>query len=154
MTLNKNTFIGEYSYTIDAKGRINIPSKFRNSLSKDNKSSLVVTRGMDKCVWVYPLIVWKSIEDELRKLSSLSSINRSFIRNTVRHASITKLDKQGRISLNQNLISFSSITKNALIIGMVNKIEIWDPSYLLKIDNNFNDIGSSQFDELSDKIIL
>ena len=107
MTLNKNTFIGEYSYTIDVKGRINIPSKFRNSLSKDNKSSLVVTRGMDKCVWVYPLIVWKSIEDELRKLSSLSSINRSFIRNTVRHASITKLDKQGRISLNQNLISFS-----------------------------------------------
>ncbi|MFL3052519.1 MAG: division/cell wall cluster transcriptional repressor MraZ [Candidatus Neomarinimicrobiota bacterium] len=154
MTLNKNTFIGEYSYTIDAKGRINIPSKFRNSLSKDNKSSLVVTRGMDKCVWVYPLIVWKSIEDELRKLSSLSSINRSFIRNTVRHASITKLDKQGRISLNQNLISFSSITKNALIIGMVNKIEIWDPSYLLKIDNNFNDIDSTQFDELSDKIIL
>ena len=154
MTLNKNTFIGEYSYTIDAKGRINIPSKFRNSLSKDNKSSLVVTRGMDKCVWVYPLIVWKSIEDELRKLSSLSSINRSFIRNTVRHASITKLDKQGRISLNQNLISFSSITKNALIIGMVNKIEIWDPSYLLKIDNNFNDIDSSKFDELSYKIIL
>ena len=154
MTLNKNTFIGEYSYTIDAKGRINIPSKFRNSLSKDNKSSLVVTRGMDKCVWVYPLIVWKSIEDELRKLSSLSSINRSFIRNTVRHASITKLDKQGRISLNQNLISFSSIIKNALIIGMVNKIEIWDPSYLLKIDNNFNDIDSTQFDELSDKIIL
>ena len=148
MTLNKNTFIGEYSYTIDAKGRINIPSKFRNSLSKDNKSSLVVTRGMDKCVWVYPLIVWKSIEDELRKLSSLSSINRSFIRNTVRHASITKLDKQGRISLNQNLISFSNITKNALIIGMVNKIEIWDPSYLLKIDNNFNDIDSTQFDEI------
>ena len=99
-------------------------------------------------------VVWKSIEDELRKLSSLSSINRSFIRNTVRHASITKLDKQGRISLNQNLISFSSITKNALIIGMVNKIEIWDPSYLLKIDNNFNDIDSTQFDELSDKIIL
>mgnify|MGYP001216458516 FL=1 len=154
MTLNKNTFIGEYSYSIDSKGRINIPSKFRNSLSKDNKSSLVVTRGMDKCVWVYPLIVWKSIEDELRKLSSLSSINRSFTRNTVRHASITKLDKQGRISLNQNLISFSSITKNALIIGMVNKIEIWDPSYLSKIDDNFNDINSTQFDELSDKIIL
>ena len=154
MTLNKNTFIGEYSYTIDAKGRINIPSKFRNSLSKDNKSSLVVTRGMDKCVWVYPLIVWKSIEDELRKLSSLSSINRSFIRNTVRHASISKLDKQGRIALNQNIISFSNINKNALIIGMVNKIEIWDPKYLSSIDKNFNEIDSTQFDELSNKIIL
>ena len=142
MTLNKNTFIGEYSYTVDAKGRINIPSKFRSSLSKDNKNSLVITRGMDKCVWIYPLVIWKSIEDELRKLSSLSSVNRSFIRNTVRHASISKLDKQGRIALNQNIMTFSNITKNALIIGMVNKIEIWDPAFL------------SNVDDLSDKIIL
>ena len=67
---------------------------------------------------------------------------------------ISKLDKQGRIALNQNIIKFSNIKKNALIIGMVNKIEIWDPSYLSKIDNNFNKIDSNQFDELSDKIIL
>ena len=154
MTLNKNTFIGEYSYTVDTKGRINIPSKFRSSLSKENKNSLVVTRGMDKCVWVYPLVIWKSIEDELRKLSSLSSVNRSFIRNTVRHASISKLDKQGRIALNQNIMTFSNITKNALIIGMVNKIEIWDPVFLSKADDNFSKIDSSQFDDLSDKIIL
>ena len=154
MTLNKNTFIGEYSYTVDAKGRINIPSKFRSSLSKDNKNSLVITRGMDKCVWVYPLVIWKSIEDELRKLSSLSSVNRSFIRNTVRHASISKLDKQGRIALNQNIMTFSNITKNALIIGMVNKIEIWDPAFLSNVDDSFNNIDTSQFDDLSDKIIL
>tara|TARA_Y100001970_G_scaffold132402_1_gene163353 strand:+ start:1323 stop:1787 length:465 start_codon:yes stop_codon:yes gene_type:complete len=154
MTLNKNTFIGEYSYTVDTKGRINIPSKFRSSLSKENKNSLVITRGMDKCVWIYPLVIWKSIEDELRKLSSLSSVNRSFIRNTVRHASISKLDKQGRIALNQNIMTFSNITKNALIIGMVNKIEIWDPVFLSNVDDSFNKIDSSQFDDLSDKIIL
>ena len=154
MTLNKNTFIGEYSYTVDSKGRLNIPSKFRSSLSKDNKNSLVITRGMDKCVWVYPLVIWKSIENELRKLSSLSSVNRSFIRNTVRHASIVKLDKQGRIALNQNIITFSSISKNALIIGMVNKIEIWNPSSLANIDDSFNKIDSTQFDDLSNKIIL
>ena len=154
MTLNKNTFIGEYSYTVDTKGRINIPSKFRSSLSKENKNSLVITRGMDKCVWIYPLVIWKTIEDELRKLSSLSSVNRSFIRNTVRHASISKLDKQGRIALNQNIMTFSNITKNALIIGMVNKIEIWDPVFLSNVDDSFNKIDSSQFDDLSDKIIL
>ena len=154
MTLNKNTFIGEYSYTVDTKGRINVPAKFRSSLSKENKNSLVITRGMDKCVWIYPLVIWKSIEDELRKLSSLSSVNRSFIRNTVRHASISKLDKQGRIALNQNIMTFSNITKNALIIGMVNKIEIWDPVFLSNVDDSFNKIDSSQFDDLSDKIIL
>ncbi|MEC7621869.1 MAG: division/cell wall cluster transcriptional repressor MraZ, partial [Candidatus Neomarinimicrobiota bacterium] len=93
MTLNKNTFIGEYSYTLDAKGRINIPSKFRSSLSKDNDQSLVITRGMDKCIWLYPLIIWQTIENELRKLSSLSGINRTFTRNTVRYASIVQIDK-------------------------------------------------------------
>ncbi len=116
MTLNKNTFIGEYSYALDAKGRINIPSKFRSTLSKDNERSLVATRGMDRCIWVYPLIVWQSIENELRKLSSLSSINRSFTRNTVRYASIVQLDKQGRIAINQDLIKFANLNKKALII--------------------------------------
>ena len=116
MTLNKNTFIGEYSYTLDAKGRINIPSKFRSSLSKDNDQSLVITRGMDKCIWLYPLIIWQTIENELRKLSSLSGINRTFTRNTVRYASIVQIDKQGMIALNQNIINFANLTKKALII--------------------------------------
>ena len=126
MTLNKNTFIGEYKYSLDAKGRINIPSKFRNALSQDNDQSMVATRGMDKCIWVYPLVSWQLIEEELKKLSSLSTINRAFIRNTVRHASIMQLDKQGRIPLNQNIINFAGLSKKALIIGMVNKIEIFD----------------------------
>ena len=154
MTLNKNTFIGEYSYTLDAKGRVNIPSKFRSSLSKDNDQSLVITRGMDKCIWLYPLIIWQAIENELRKLSSLSGINRTFTRNTVRHASIVQIDKQGRVALNQNIINFANLTKKALIIGMVNKIEIWDPEYLITVDQKSQKIDSSKFDELADKIIL
>ena len=154
MTLNKNTFIGEYSYTLDAKGRINIPCKFRSSLSKDNDQSLVITRGMDKCIWVYPLIIWQTIENELRKLSSLSGINRTFTRNTVRYASIVQIDKQGRIALNQNIINFANLTKKALIIGMVNKIEIWDPEYLITVDQKSQKIDLSKFDELADKIIL
>ena len=154
MTLNKNTFIGEYKYSLDAKGRINIPSKFRNALSQDNDQSMVATRGMDKCIWVYPLVSWQLIEEELKKLSSLSTINRAFIRNTVRHASIMQLDKQGRIPLNQNIINFAGLSKKALIIGMVNKIEIWDPSNLNSIEKKSQKIDASSFDDLSDKIIL
>ena len=154
MTLNKNTFIGEYSYTLDAKGRINIPSKYRSSLSKEKDQSLVITRGKDKCIWLYPLIIWQTIENELRKLSSLSGINRTFTRNTVRYASIVQIDKQGRIALNQNIINFANLTKKALIIGMVNKIEIWDPEYLITVDKKSQKIDSSKFDELADKIIL
>ena len=104
MTLNQNTFTGEFSYSLDAKGRVNIPAKFRNGLSTDNEQSFVITRGMDPCVWVYPVTIWQSIEDELRRLSSLSRINRSFVRSTVRYASTVQHDKQGRIAITPNLI--------------------------------------------------
>ena len=154
MTINNNTFTGEHSYSLDAKGRINIPAKFRNVLSSDNDKSFVITKGMDSCVWVYPVIVWQNIESELKNLSSLSNVNRSFIRNTVRYASMVKYDKQGRIAITPNLIKYANLTKETLIIGMVNKIEIWDPSLLAKTDKESQKIDSSQFDELADKIIL
>ena len=64
MTLNKDTFTGEYQYSLDSKGRVNIPAKFRQSLSKKNQNTFVATRGQDPCIWVYPLTEWKKIEDE------------------------------------------------------------------------------------------
>ena len=154
MTINKNTFTGEYSYSIDTKGRINIPAKFRNDLANDNEKSFVITKGMDFCVYAYPAIVWQSIENELKKLSSLSNVNRSFVRNTVRYASMVKYDKQGRIAITPNLVKYANLKKEALIIGMVNKIEIWNPSLLEKVDNLSQKIDSSQIDELANKIIL
>ena len=154
MTINTNTFTGEHSYSLDTKGRINIPAKFRNGLSGDNKKSFVITRGMDLCVWVYPVIVWQKIEDELKKLSSLSHINRSFVRNTVRYASMVQYDKQGRIAITPNLINHAKLDKDAMIIGMVNKIEIWNPKLLADADKASSGIESSQYDELANKIIL
>ena len=154
MTLNQNTFTGEYSYALDAKGRVNIPAKFRNVLTADNGQSFVITRGMDPCVWVYPIIVWQSIEDELRKLSSLSQVNRSFVRSTVRYASSVQYDKQGRIALSSNLIQYGDLRKEVLILGMVNKIEIWNPNILDSVDKQSQEIDSSQFDELANQIIL
>jgi MraZ protein len=109
---------------------------------------------MDTCVWVYPLEIWLTIEDELRKLSSLSRINRSFVRSTVRYASSVQYDKQGRIPLSQNLINYAKLKKDALIIGMVNKIEIWNPKLLRTAEKDFNEIKSSEFDELAYQIIL
>ena len=116
MTTNLNTFTGEYSYTVDNKGRINIPAKFRKALSADNEEMFVITKGLDPCIWVYPAIVWKNIENNLKNLSSLSAINRTFIRNTVRYASSTSYDKQGRIQLTSNLIDYSHLKKKTLII--------------------------------------
>ena len=154
MTLNQNTFTGEFSYSLDSKGRLNIPAKFRNVLSKKNKNSFVITKGMDPCIWIYPFIVWQNIEDELKKLSSLSRVNRSFVRSTVRYTSAVKYDKQGRIAISQNLIDYAKLKKEVLIIGMVNKIEVWNPNLLSNAEKEFHEIKSSELDELANQIIL
>ena len=154
MTLTNNTFIGEYTYSLDSKGRVNIPSKFRQTLSTDNQNTFVITRGLDSCIWVYPLVQWKEIEENLRKLSSLSSIHRAFVRNTARYATPSTYDKQGRINLTPSLINFASLKKDVLIIGMVNKMEIWDPLQLEKADKKIGKINPEEYNALSDKIIL
>ena len=154
MTTNLNTFTGEFSYTVDSKGRVNIPSKFRKVLSVDNEDTFVITRGMDPCVWVYPIVVWQNIENDLKSLSSLSAINRTFVRNTVRYATPLTYDGQGRIQLTNNLINYAELGKKTLIIGMVNKIEIWNPDRLKEIDKKNMKIDSTAYDDLAEKIII
>ena len=154
MTTNLNTFTGEFSYTVDAKGRVNIPSKFRKVLSVDNEDTFVITRGMDPCVWVYPIVIWQNIENDLKHLSSLSAINRTFVRNTVRYATPLTYDGQGRIQLTTNLINYADLDKKTLIIGMVNKIEIWNPDRLKEIDKKNMKIDSTAYDDLAEKIII
>ena len=152
MPLTKNTFIGEYAYALDLKGRVNVPAKFRQALSKDNKNTFIISRGMDSCVWVYPLIEWQKIEADLRNLSSLSNIHRTFVRNTARYASPSTYDKQGRITLSPSLVEYASLEKDVLIIGMINKMEIWNPSELKRTDKNAIKIDPTAYDDLAEKI--
>ena len=154
MTITKDTFIGEYHYSLDSKGRVNIPAKFRQSLSKDNKNTFIATRGQDPCIWIYPLTEWKKIELELRNLSSVSGIHRTFVRQIARSATPSTCDKQGRIMINPSLISYAGIEKEALIIGMINKIEIWNIDILKKVDKEHLNNDKNEFDMLSDKIVL
>ena len=154
MTLTKNTFIGEYSYSLDSKGRINMPAKFRQVLSKDNKNTFVITRGMDACVWVYPLNQWLKIEKSLRSLSSLSKIHRTFVRNTARYATPSTYDKQGRITIPPSLVDYAGLDKDVLIIGMVNKMEIWDTKNLEKTEKEALEIDLAEYDDLAQKITI
>tara|TARA_B100001996_G_scaffold148187_1_gene112860 strand:+ start:256 stop:720 length:465 start_codon:yes stop_codon:yes gene_type:complete len=154
MTLTKNTFIGEYSYSLDSKGRINMPAKFRQVLSKDNKNTFVITRGMDACVWVYPLNQWLEIEKSLRSLSSLSKIHRTFVRNTARYATPSTYDKQGRITIPPSLVDYAGLDKDVLIIGMVNKMEIWDTKNLEKTEKEALEIDLAEYDDLAQKITI
>ena len=154
MTLTDNTFIGEYAYSLDSKCRVNIPAKFRQSLSADSQNTFVITRGLDPCVWVYPLEQWKEIENNLRNLSSVKNIHRTFVRDTARYASPSTYDKQGRITLTPSLTEYAGLEKDVLIIGMINKIEIWNPNTLKMVDQQNLDIEPNAYDDLADKIIL
>ena len=154
MTLTDNTFIGEYAYSLDSKGRLNIPAKFRQSLSTDSQNTFVITRGLDPCVWVYPLEQWKEIENNLRNLSSVKNIHRTFVRDTARYASPSTYDKQGRITLTPSLTEYAGLEKDVLIIGMINKIEIWNPNTLKMVDQQNLEIEPNAYDDLADKIIL
>ena len=145
------TFTGQYDFVIDSKNRINIPSIFRKQLHKSDKNKFVITRGIDSCIWIYPLGEWKKIEKELSQLSSLSKINRTFLRNHLRHAKIVSSDDQGRLILTKNLIEYANILKDITIIGVLNKIEIWDNATLAVSDSE-QSIDEESYEDLSKRV--
>ena len=145
------TFTGQYSFNIDSKNRINIPAPLRKQFSNKDKKTFVVTRGIDSCAWIYPITEWKKIQSELQQLSSLSKTNRIFLRNHLRHANILKYDSQGRFVLPQSLIEYASIKKDITIIGVLNKIEIWNTKLLSEIDKSDN-INDQSYDQLSERV--
>jgi len=145
------TFTGQYDFVIDSKNRINIPSIFRKQLHKSDKNRFVITRGIDRCIWVYPLGEWEKIEKELSQLSSLSRTNRTFLRNHLRHAKIVSSDDQGRLILTKSLIEHANILKDITIIGVLNKIEIWDNA-TLEISDSEQSIDEESYEELSKRI--
>jgi MraZ protein len=145
------TFTGQYSFNIDSKNRINIPAPLRKQFSNKDKKTFVVTRGIDNCAWIYPINEWKKIQNELQQLSSLSKTNRIFLRNHLRHANILKYDSQGRFVLPQSLIEYASIKKDITIIGVLNKIEIWNTKLLNEIDKSDN-VNDQSYDQLSERV--
>ena len=135
METTGNSFTGSYSYTLDAKGRVNIPAKMRKSLDPSSDSTFVATRSSDACVVLYPATVWKQVEAKLLALNKGKALNRHFTRNFVRHAEALQFDHQGRIALPQGLTEFAGIEKNVEIVGMIDRIELWNPDSLKEIES-------------------
>lgn len=152
--MNHDTFTGQYTYAIDAKGRVNIPALFRKVLSPDNNNTFVITKGQDPNIWVYPITEWRVIENRLRELSALSPTNRSFVRSLTRWATPVVFDRQGRIQLTSDLIEYAGLDKEAVIIGVVNKIEIWNPKRLEKVAKDTPKLDSQEYDNLANSIII
>lgn len=115
-------FIGEYSHSIDPKKRLAVPSKFRGEL----KNKVVITRGLDKCLFIYPMRVWQELAGKLGTLPVGESATRSFIRLMLAGAVDVEVDKQGRILVPDFLKQYAGLNKNVVIAGIYNRLEIWD----------------------------
>ena len=117
-----NSFIGEYNHSIDNKGRLAIPAKFRSSLKK----GAVVTKGFDGCLFMYTDKEWKEVVAKLSQMPFSQGKSRAIARLMLAGAMSVKVDVQGRINLPKYLINFASLKNNAVIAGLMNRLEIWD----------------------------
>lgn len=137
-------FIGEYQHTLDIKGRIIMPSKFREDLG-DN---FVVTKGLDTCLFVYSMEEWNIIKDKLKTLPLTNKDARAFVRFFFSGASEASLDKQGRVLLPTNLREHSKLIKDAVVIGVATRIEIWGKEQW----EDYNDDDNLSYDSIAEKM--
>ncbi|MGX7347480.1 division/cell wall cluster transcriptional repressor MraZ [Aerococcus vaginalis] len=138
--------IGEYKHNIDTKGRLIIPAKFREDLG----DRLIITRGLDGCIFGYAPDVWQQLQEKLKQLSLAKKNARAFVRFFYSAASEVSFDKQGRINIPDPLINFAKITKECRIIGVSDRIEIWDENAWMTatetMADNFESIAEDLFD--------
>jgi len=116
--------IGEYLHSIDQKNRLSVPSKFRKELGV----TVVVSRGLDKCLFLYTIDAWKKLAEKLAtELPWGKAENRSFMRAMIAGATDVEIDALGRILLPDNLKKFASLENDAMVVGLYNRVEIWNP---------------------------
>lgn len=137
-------FMGEYSHTIDTKGRLIIPSKFREELGE----TFVVTKGMDGCLFVFSDEEWRAFEIKLKSLPLTNKNARQFARFFVAGATPCELDKQGRILLPATLREFAGLEKDVVLTGMLNRIEIWSKEKW----NENNSLDDVAMDEIAEQM--
>ncbi len=142
-------FMGEYSHTIDTKGRLIIPAKFRELLGEE----FVLTKGLDGCLSIYPMEEWKSFEEKLKSLPLTNKNARKFSRFFVSGATVCELDKQGRILVPSTLREFAGLEKDVVLTGSLNRIEIWSKTKWTE-NSDYDDMDSIAEDMQSMGIII
>lgn len=138
-------FMGEFQHSIDDKGRLIIPAKFREALGPQ----FVVTRGLDSCLFIYPMKEWEQLEQKLKALPLMKSDARAFSRFFFSGATECELDKQGRINIPTNLSEHAKLEKDCVVIGVSNRVEIWSKGIW---ENYFNESEAS-FNEIAEKLV-
>lgn len=139
-------FMGEFQHNIDLKGRMIVPAKFRDELG----DSFIVTRGLDKCLFVYPMQEWKKVEEKLEKLPLTKKDARAFTRFFFSGAVECEIDKQGRINIPSMLRNYGFLEKECVVIGVSNRVEIWSKElwekYFVESEDSFVEIAENLMD--------
>lgn len=139
-------FMGEFQHNIDAKGRLIVPSKLREQLGE----KFVVTRGMDGCLFGYPMPEWNKLEEKLTTMPLSKKDTRAFVRFFYSAATECEIDKQGRINIPNALRSHAVLEKECVIIGVANRIEIWSEArwqeFTAATEESFDDIAETMTD--------
>jgi MraZ protein len=142
-------FNGTYLHTVDAKGRINIPARLRKNLAPEANDSFMMTRGTAACIDLYPLNAWAKVEEDLNNLNLYNPQQARFVRLTLQYAVDDKMDSQSRILIPQVLLDYAKIEKDVLILGVLRKIEIWNP----KIFEEYKDAGEDTYEQIAEKVM-
>lgn len=137
---------GEFNHSIDAKGRLIIPSKLRESLGEH----FMITKGMDGCLFLYPDNEWKAFEEKLNTLPLTNKKARDFKRFFVGSSVDGELDKQGRVLLPSALRTYAGLEKEVVLAGVLDKVEIWNrdawEAHTAEVEENIEDIASDMED--------
>ncbi len=138
--------MGEYHHNVDDKGRMIVPAKFRDALG----STFVVTRGLDRCLFVYPQAEWLKLEEKLKSLPFTKKDARAFTRFFFSGATECELDKQGRVNIASPLREFAQLEKECVVIGVSNRVEVWSKAiweeYFAESEESFSEIAENIVD--------
>jgi len=138
-------FMGEYQHAMDEKGRLIVPAKFREGLGE----KFVITRGLDNCLFVYPMEQWKQLEDKIKELPTSHADTRAFVRMFFSGAVEAELDKQGRVVIPAHLREHARIERDLYVIGVSTKVEIWAKETW----ESYSSQAQQSYESIAEKII-
>lgn len=138
-------FIGEFTHTLDAKGRFFIPARFRESLGE----RFIVTKGLDRCLFGFPLQEWSAIEKRLRRLPFAKADARAFARLFFSGAAELEVDKQGRILIPPGLRDYAGLSREVVILGVSSRVEFWAKSEW----DRYSSRTQAAYEEIAEKIV-
>ncbi|MEW6171472.1 MAG: division/cell wall cluster transcriptional repressor MraZ [Bacillota bacterium] len=138
-------FIGEFMHTLDAKGRIFIPARFKEGLGE----CFIVTKGLDRCLFCFSRPEWEATERKLRRLTFARADARAFARLFFSGASELEVDKQGRILIPANLRDYAGLSKDVVILGVSSRVEIWAKEEW----GNYSSRTQAAYEEIAEKIV-